>query len=120
EVLLRSEGGDPLVWRGSLGEGWITLSTLDWEEGPQGWTHHPLFPLLLNGLLTPPETVQDGRTMEAGVDTLTTREAPLVKQELSEEETPQNRVPWRAWVGIGLALLLTESVAGRYLSGRRK
>ncbi|MGM0507041.1 MAG: BatA domain-containing protein, partial [Bacteroidota bacterium] len=33
EVLLRSEGGDPLVWRGSLGEGWITLSTLDWEEG---------------------------------------------------------------------------------------
>lgn len=120
DVLLRSERGDPLIWRESLGAGWITLSVLEWDESGAGWTRHPLFPVLLQGLLTLPETARDNRTMEEGVDTLTTRSEQRVEPVRPEPERPQDRMPWRMWAWIGMALLLTESVAGRYLSGKRE
>ncbi|MEX0594052.1 MAG: hypothetical protein WD115_04700, partial [Balneolaceae bacterium] len=117
EVLLRSEAGDPLVWRTSLGSGWLTLSAIDWGADRQGWAYHPLFPLLLHGLLARPDTIQDEQAMEMGVDTLTTRMDQRVEPVQPGMESAERSWIWM--IRVGLVLLLTESVAGRYLSKRR-
>lgn len=119
EVMLRSREGDPLVWRRSLGLGWITLSTLGWSDDRQGWLYHPLFPMLLRGLLMLPEPPAATQAMDAGLDTLTTRSGMPVEPVRPERDRPQRGVIWMVWVGLGLVLLLTETVAGRYLSGQR-
>ncbi|MEX1213232.1 MAG: BatA domain-containing protein [Balneolaceae bacterium] len=116
-VLLRSEAGDPLVWRTSLGSGWLTLSAIDWGADRQGWAYHPLFPLLLHGLLARPDTIQDEQAMEMGVDTLTTRMDQRVEPVQPGMESAERSWIWM--IRVGLVLLLTESVAGRYLSKRR-
>lgn len=119
DVLLRTQAGDALVWRQSLGAGWITLSTLEWRDDRQGWIYHPLFPLILRGLLALPESGVEVQAMSAGSDTLTTRNELPAEPVRPDSGNPQRGSIWMVWAGLGLVLLLTESIAGRYLTGRR-